>query len=252
DRMMEAVREELGSGGAEAAAVWTVLRRQARDILDTAARNERATAPGPGEPRVIMVLGVNGAGKTTTIGKLAHQLAGAGTRTALVAGDTFRAAAAEQLEHWGRRVGVGVYRGEEGADPASVVFDGIKQAREDGIEVVLVDTAGRLHTQVNLMEELKKVRRVMGKALEGAPHEVLLVVDATTGQNAIQQAAMFDEACQVSGVVLTKLDGTARGGIVIGVCDQLGIPIRYIGVGERVDDLRAFEASEFVDALFAP
>jgi fused signal recognition particle receptor len=251
DRMMEGVRAELGSGSASADAVWGIMRRQAREILDTASRNERGTQPGPGEPRVIMVLGVNGAGKTTTIGKLAHQLAESGTKTALVAGDTFRAAAAEQLEHWGRRVGAKVYRGEEGADPASVVFDGVKQARADGMEVVLVDTAGRLHTQVNLMEELKKVRRVMGKALDGCPHEVLLIVDATTGQNAIQQAAMFDEACQVSGVVLTKLDGTARGGIVIGVCDQLGIPIRYIGVGERVDDLRAFSASEFVDALFA-
>lgn len=251
DRMMEAVRAELGSGNGSADAVWGIMRRQAREILDTASSNERGTQPRPGEPRVIMVLGVNGAGKTTTIGKLAHQLAESGTKTALVAGDTFRAAAAEQLEHWGRRVGAKVYRGEEGADPASVVFDGVKQARADGMDVVLVDTAGRLHTQVNLMEELKKVRRVMGKALEGCPHEVLLIVDATTGQNAIQQAAMFDEACQVSGVVLTKLDGTARGGIVIGVCDQLGIPIRYIGVGERVDDLRTFDAGEFVDALFA-
>jgi fused signal recognition particle receptor len=251
DRMMEAVRGQVASGSATPDAVWGVMRRQAREILDTAARNERATQPRPGEPRVIMVLGVNGAGKTTTIGKLAHQLAAGGTKTALVAGDTFRAAAAEQLEHWGRRVSAVVYRGEEGADPASVVFDGVKRARDEGMEVVLVDTAGRLHTQVNLMEELKKVRRVMSKALDGAPHEVLLIVDATTGQNAIQQAAMFDEACQVSGVVLTKLDGTARGGIVIGVCDQLGIPIRYIGVGERVDDLRAFDAAEFVDALFA-
>jgi fused signal recognition particle receptor len=170
----------------------------------------------------------------------------------LVAGDTFRAAAAEQLELWGKRVGAEVTRGEEGADPSSVVFDGLRSSLQRGADLVFVDTAGRLHTQTNLMDELKKVRKVMGKAIPGSPHEVLLVVDATTGQNAIQQAHTFHEATDVTGIVLTKLDGTAKGGVVIGVCDALSIPIRYIGVGERVSDLRPFDSEEFVEALFAP
>ncbi|MDP6947029.1 MAG: signaling recognition particle receptor family protein, partial [Myxococcota bacterium] len=161
-------------------------------------------------------------------------------------------AAAEQLELWGKRVGAEVTRGEEGADPSSVVFDGLRSSLQRGADLVFVDTAGRLHTQTNLMDELKKVRKVMGKAIPGSPHEVLLVVDATTGQNAIQQAHTFHEATDVTGIVLTKLDGTAKGGVVIGVCDALSIPIRYIGVGERVSDLRPFDSEEFVEALFAP
>ncbi len=200
---------------------------------------------------MILVLGVNGSGKTTTIGKLADQLKHQGKSVHLVAGDTFRAAAAEQLERWGARVGAPVHRGAEGADPGSVVFDGVKAAIDADADVVLIDTAGRLHTQTNLMDELKKVRKVTGKACPGAPHEVLLVVDATTGQNAIQQARTFHDTCAVSGIVLTKLDGTAKGGIVLGVCDELRIPIRYVGVGERVEDLRTFDGREFVDALFA-
>jgi fused signal recognition particle receptor len=244
------VRDVLnGDELANADRVWSVLRDEAAAILDVPV--DAATAAQPeGGPRVVMLLGVNGAGKTTTIGKLAHRLMDEGRDVALIAGDTFRAAAAEQLEQWGRRVGARVTRGKEGADPASVVFDGLKAASDDGAQDVLVDTAGRLHTQVNLMEEIKKVRRVMGKAVPGAPHEVWLVVDATTGQNAIQQARSFHEATQVTGIVLTKLDGTAKGGVVLGVCDILGLPVRFVGVGERVEDLRPFEPVAFVDALF--
>ena len=249
-RLIERVRDVLnGDELANADRVWSVLRDEAAAILDVPV--DAATAAQPeGGPRVVMLLGVNGAGKTTTIGKLAHRLMDEGRDVALIAGDTFRAAAAEQLEQWGRRVGARVTRGKEGADPASVVFDGLKAASDDGAQDVLVDTAGRLHTQVNLMEEIKKIRRVMGKAVPGAPHEVWLVVDATTGQNAIQQARSFHEATQVTGIVLTKLDGTAKGGVVLGVCDILGLPVRFVGVGERVEDLRPFEPVAFVDALF--
>ncbi len=251
ERLLEAVRKELkGHELQDAEKVWAVLREQARQILAAAAANDHRGQAPDGAPFVTMVLGVNGAGKTTTIGKVAHQEVEAGKTVVLVAGDTFRAAAAEQLEIWGKKVGAVVHRGKEGADPASVVFDGVRRAVEDGVDHVLVDTAGRLHTQVNLMEELRKVRRVMGKAIEGAPHEVLMVLDATTGQNAIQQAKMFHDATDVTGIVLTKLDGTAKGGIVLGVCEELSIPIRFVGVGERVVDLRPFVAEEFIEALF--
>ena len=252
DRLFQCIREALTARElSNVDKVWSILRDEAHQILASAGANETATTPEAGTPRVVLVLGVNGSGKTTTIGKLADQLRQEGKSVSLVAGDTFRAAAAEQLEQWGARVGVPVHRGGEGADPGSVVFDGVKAAREAGDDVVLVDTAGRLHTQSNLMDELTKVRKVTSKACPGAPHEVLLVVDATTGQNAIQQARTFNESCAVTGIVLTKLDGTAKGGIVLGVCDELGIPIRYVGVGERVEDLRVFDAQEFVDALFA-
>ncbi|MCB9733813.1 MAG: signal recognition particle-docking protein FtsY [Deltaproteobacteria bacterium] len=253
ERLLSAVRESLSKKELkDADRVWGVLHDEAAAILKGAADNDRVTAPKPGEPMVTMVLGVNGTGKTTSIGKRAHQLIGEGKTVALIAGDTFRAAAAEQLEHWGRRVGAQVFRGKEGADPASVVFDGVRSAVEAGVDHVLVDTAGRLHTQVNLMEELRKVRRVMGTAIEGAPHEVLMVLDATTGQNAINQAKLFKDATDVTGIVLTKLDGTAKGGVVLGVCDELKIPIKFIGIGERVADLRVFDSSEFVDELFRP
>lgn len=250
NRLIERVNGIL-SGGEKANAdrVWGALREEATAILDLGVTGQSNAEPPEG-PRVVMLLGVNGSGKTTTIGKLAHRLREDGRNITLIAGDTFRAAAAEQLEQWGRRVGAPVTRGKEGADPASVVFDGLKAAAEEGVQDVLVDTAGRLHTQVNLMEELKKVRRVMGKAVPGAPHEVWLVVDATTGQNAIQQARVFHEATQVTGIVLTKLDGTAKGGVVLGVCDILGLPVRYVGIGERVEDLRPFDPAAFVDALF--
>ncbi|MEF3169435.1 MAG: signal recognition particle-docking protein FtsY [Deltaproteobacteria bacterium] len=202
-------------------------------------------------PFVLLVVGVNGVGKTTTIAKLAHHLVREGRSVLLVAADTFRAAAGEQLEAWGKRIGCPVVRHQEGADPSSVAFDGVDAGIRRGADVIIVDTAGRLHTKVNLMEELKKIRRVIGKKLPGAPNEVFLVLDATTGQNALAQARLFKEAADVTGIVLTKLDGTAKGGIVVSIARELSIPIRYIGVGEAMEDLRSFDPEEFVDALFA-
>ena len=201
-------------------------------------------------PFVIMVVGVNGVGKTTTIGKIAHKFLQSDQSVLLVAADTFRAAAVSQLKIWGERNNVPVIAKDEGADPSSVVYDGIAHAKAKGYDVVLVDTAGRLHTQANLMEELKKIKRVMGKQLDGAPHEVMLVIDATTGQNGISQAKLFNEAVKLTGLTLTKLDGTAKGGIVINICKELQLPIRFIGVGEQLNDLRDFDPSEFIEALF--
>jgi fused signal recognition particle receptor len=198
----------------------------------------------------VLMVGVNGVGKTTTIGKLATRHVAAGNRVVLAAGDTFRAAAVQQLEVWGKRVGATVIKGKEAADPGAVAFDATTVARESGADLLLVDTAGRLHTKVPLMDEIKKVRKTISKAMEGAPHETLLVLDATTGQNALAQAAMFKDAVDLTGIVLTKLDGTAKGGIVLGICDELSMPVRYIGLGERADDLREFDVEEFVEALF--
>jgi fused signal recognition particle receptor len=210
-----------------------------------------ATLVMPDEgPFVIMVIGVNGVGKTTTIGKIANKFKTAGSSVMLVAGDTFRAAAVAQLKIWGERNDVPVVSHKEGADPSSVVFDAIGIAISQQIDVVLVDTAGRMHTKEHLMEELKKIKRVMGKKLKGAPHEVMLVIDATTGQNGISQARLFDAAVDITGLTLTKLDGTSKGGIVANICKDLKIPIRFIGIGEQMDDLRDFDAGEFVDALF--
>jgi fused signal recognition particle receptor len=202
------------------------------------------------QPLVIMVIGVNGVGKTTTIGKLAARFRAEGKKVVLAAGDTFRAAAVEQLGVWAERSGAELIKGPENGDPASVAFEAVATAKRLGADVCIADTAGRLHTKVNLMEELKKVRRVMDKALPGAPHEVILVLDATTGQNAITQAEQFTSIAQVSSIVLTKLDGTAKGGVVVAICDALKLPVRYIGVGERVEDLRDFDPKVFVDALF--
>ena len=199
-----------------------------------------------------LVTGVNGVGKTTTIGKLAAMHAAAGRRVLLVAADTFRAAAIEQLEVWAERTGADLVRHDQGADPSAVVFDGLRAAVARHADVVIIDTAGRLHTRGNLMDELGKVGRVIAREIPGAPHETLLVVDATTGQNAVNQARTFQEAVPLSGVVLTKLDGTARGGVLVAIRHELGLPIRYVGVGEGVDDLRVFEAEEFVRGLFAP
>jgi fused signal recognition particle receptor len=201
-------------------------------------------------PFVIMVIGVNGVGKTTTIGKIAHKFQQAGNSILLVAADTFRAAAVAQLKIWGERNQVQVVAHKEGADPSSVVFDALGIAQSKKIDVVLVDTAGRLHTNNNLMEELKKIKRVMDKKLPGAPHEVMLVIDATTGQNGISQAKLFNEAIGVTGLTLTKLDGTSKGGIVVNICRGMKIPLRFIGIGEQLDDLRDFDAGEFADALF--
>jgi fused signal recognition particle receptor len=202
-----------------------------------------------GEPFVIMAVGVNGSGKTTTIGKLANLLKCDGHEVMLVAADTFRAAAIEQLEVWGNRVGAPVIKQKMNADPAAVVFDALGKIKAGYKGVIIVDTAGRLHTRVNLMEELKKVKRVMGKEYAGAPHEILLVLDATTGQNAVIQAKMFQQEIGATGIVLTKLDGTAKGGVVVRIASELALPVRYIGVGEGLEDLHSFESNEFVSAL---
>lgn len=202
------------------------------------------------KPAVILVVGVNGVGKTTTIGKLAYNFRAEGKKVLLAAGDTFRAGAIEQLEIWGSRTGCDVIKHSEGADPGAVVYDAIQAARGRKADVLIMDTAGRLHNKTNLMEELKKVFRVIAKEIPDAPDEVLLVLDATTGQNAISQAKIFTEACGVTGIVLTKLDGTAKGGVVIGIRSELDIPVKYIGVGEKIEDLKEFNPAEFVDALF--
>ena len=204
-----------------------------------------------GDPSVLLVVGVNGTGKTTTIGKLAHRLAVHGHSVVLGAADTFRAAAEEQLEIWADRAGAAFVGSERGGDPAAVAYDAIEAARRDGRDVVIVDTAGRLHTQTNLMEELAKVRRVIAGRLEGAPHETLLVIDATTGQNGLQQARLFGEAAGVSGVALTKLDGSAKGGVAVAIAYELGLPVKLIGVGERLEDLRPFDPDDFARALVA-
>ncbi|HIJ91073.1 MAG: signal recognition particle-docking protein FtsY [Desulfobulbaceae bacterium] len=247
DKTREQVRRnELGDGQA----LKKALKEMILGYLLNADRPADLALPQQG-PFVVMVLGVNGVGKTTTIGKLAHKFTQAGQKVLLVAADTFRAAASEQLQVWGKRVGVEVVAQQAGADPSSVVYDALDYARPRNFDVVLVDTAGRLHTKVNLMEELKKIKRVMDKKIPGAPHEILLVLDATTGQNAISQARLFNEAVDVTGLALTKLDGTAKGGIVINICHEFNIPIRFIGIGEQMEDLRDFEPNDFVEALFA-
>jgi fused signal recognition particle receptor len=206
----------------------------------------RAPAAGP---RVVFIVGVNGGGKTTTIGKLAARERREGRRVVVVAADTFRAAAIDQLERWAERAGVEVMRHREGSDPSAVVFDALKSARARAIDTVLVDTAGRLHTKAPLMAELEKMARIAGREIEGAPHEVLLVVDATTGQNGLAQAREFTKAARVTGVVLTKLDGTAKGGVALAIRRQLGVPIRYVGVGEGTEDLLDFDPDAYVDGL---
>jgi fused signal recognition particle receptor len=201
-------------------------------------------------PRVIMVVGVNGTGKTTTIGKLAAKATAAGQKVLIGAADTFRAAAIEQLAIWAERAKADIVKHKEMADPAAVAFDAVTAAEARGVDLVLIDTAGRLHTKVNLMEELKKIRRAISKKIPDAPHEILLILDATTGQNALSQAALFHEALGVTGLALTKLDGTAKGGIVISICDTLKIPLQFIGIGENIEDLQRFDPTQFVDALF--
>ncbi len=200
-------------------------------------------------PHVILVVGVNGVGKTTTIGKIAASLNASGQKVLIAAADTFRAAAVEQLMIWSQKAGAEFVKHAENADPAAVAFDAVAAARARGCDIVLIDTAGRLHTKVNLMEELKKIKRTVAKQIQGAPHEILLVLDATTGQNALSQAKLFNEALEITGLALTKLDGTAKGGIVIAICSSLNIPLQYIGIGEKVEDLRPFDAEEFIDAL---
>ena len=219
-------------------------------MLPILSRQEHPLNLSAARPFVIMVIGVNGTGKTTTIGKMAQKFKTQGKSVLLIAADTFRAAAIEQLEIWGQRAGCEVIKQKSGSDPSAVVFDGLKAAQARGTDVVLVDTAGRLHTKVNLMEELKKIKRIMEREMPGAPHEILLVLDATTGQNSISQAKKFNQGVGVTGIALTKLDGTAKGGIIIAISDELKIPLRYIGIGEKVDDLREFNARDFVEALF--
>jgi len=226
----------------------TALRETMREIL---LGSEAPLQIPPDEIYAIMVVGVNGTGKTTTIGKLAHQFRREGRTVTLAAADTFRAAAIEQLEQWAKRADAPLIRREANADPAAVVFDAVRAAKAGPPGVLIIDTAGRLHTKVNLMEELKKIRRIMGRELPGAPHEVLLVLDAATGQNAVAQARMFKDEIGVTGLVMTKLDGTAKGGVVVRIAKELDIPLRCIGVGEKLDDLRPFRAAEFVEALFA-
>jgi fused signal recognition particle receptor len=236
-------RNELRDG----AAVKSALQQEILLRLQAVARPLEVTGA---TPFVILVVGVNGAGKTTTIGKLAARFAADGKRVLVAAADTFRAAAVEQLQVWTERAGVDIVRHAEGADPAAVVFDSLKASLARGTDVLIIDTAGRLHTKVNLMEELKKIRRIITREIPDAPHETLLVLDAATGQNAVSQARLFREATEVSGVVLTKLDGTAKGGILVAVSAEFGLPVRYIGVGESLEDLREFVPADFVAALF--
>ena len=226
-----------------------LLKQELLAILNTA--NTPPVEREEGVPGVVLVVGVNGTGKTTTIGKLAQWLRSEGKTVLLCAGDTFRAAAIEQLEVWGQRTGTEVVRTKSGGDPAAVLFDALQAANARHLDCVIVDTAGRLHTKTNLMQELEKIRRTAQRIIPGAPHEVLLVIDATTGQNGLQQAKLFTDAAAVTGVVLTKLDGTAKGGVVVAIARELGLPVRYVGVGEKATDLLPFDPKGFVDSLFS-
>ena len=250
-KLFEAVRSSLSRNELkDADAVWSVIRKESEEILERAQAKAGPLDVSRAKPFVILTIGVNGVGKTTTIGKLAAKLTADGKKVILAAGDTFRAAATEQLEIWGQRTNTPVVKGKEGGDPSAVIFDAVKRAQAEGYDVVICDTAGRLHTKENLMAELEKVRRVMKKALPDAPHETFLVLDATNGQNAIAQASTFKQAMDITGIVLTKLDGTAKGGVILGICDELQVPVRFIGIGEKVADLRPFAAHEFVSALY--
>lgn len=235
-----------------AAELRSILRDEIAALLEQAESSADSFGldTRPGEPCVVLVVGVNGAGKTTTIGKLAAQLVKAGRKVWIGAADTFRAAAIDQLKVWADRAGATLIRQEMGSDPASVAFDTLTSAKANGADVVLIDTAGRLHNKVGLMNELTKIRNVMAKVIPGAPHEVMLVLDGSTGQNAFEQAKQFTQATQVTSLAITKLDGTAKGGVVIGISDRFRIPVRYIGIGEGIDQLRIFDRREFVDALF--
>lgn len=238
-------RREIGDRAA--------LRRQLQsEILDILRSTPLKHGKAPqGEPEVVMVVGVNGTGKTTSIGKLAHEMKREGKSVLLCAADTFRAAATEQLEVWGKRTGTEVVKTKPGGDPSAVIFDGLQSAKAHKIDYVIVDTAGRLHTKSSLMQELDKMRRTAAKVIEGAPHETLLVMDATTGQNGLQQARQFTQAAGVTGIILTKLDGTAKGGVVVAISKEMGLPVRFVGVGEKAGDLMPFDPEAFVQGLFA-
>ena len=243
ERIVTAVRERARRGES----LRDLVKEEIQSVFDAV---EPVAAANEQQPHVTLIVGVNGTGKTTTVGKLANLLKASGKKPLVCAADTFRAAAVEQLEIWAKRADVEIVRAAEGADPAAVVFDAIKSGSAGGRDSVLVDTAGRLHTRVNLMNELEKIRRVAGRAVEGAPHEVLLVLDATVGQNGLQQAREFTRVAGVTGVVLTKLDGTAKGGVAVAIAHDLGLPIRYVGVGEGIDDFIPFSSEEYVEALF--
>ena len=247
-KLMGALRKQSPSSEQDPAG--EMVERLQEAMIQILTPKAAATPPLSARPWVILFLGVNGVGKTTTIGKMAAQYREAGKKVLLVAGDTFRAAAIEQLEAWGQRAGVEIIKHRAGADPSAVVFDGMQAAKSRGIDVLLIDTAGRLHTKLHLIEELKKIRRIIAREQSDAPHETLLVLDATTGQNGLQQARVFKEATDISGIVLTKLDGTAKGGVIIGIQEELNVPVRYIGVGEDIDDLQPFDPTRFVQALF--
>jgi fused signal recognition particle receptor len=249
-KVVERLEQEVDGGGV--AADGEAVRARLIEILAEVAGSGRAPIDLSAEPAVLMMVGVNGTGKTTTIGKIAWHLSKEfGLSVVLAAADTYRAAAAEQLAEWADRAGAELVRSAEGGDPGAVAFDAIAAARARGADVVIVDTAGRLHTQSNLMDELAKVRRVIAKQMPDAPHETLLSIDATTGQNGLRQAKVFAEAAEVDGVVLTKLDGTAKGGIVLAIADELGIPVKLIGTGEQLEDLRPFDPTDFANALLA-
>jgi fused signal recognition particle receptor len=242
ERVVSAVRQRSRYGES--------LRELVKDEIRSIFNLAQSSTATDQSPRVLLVVGVNGTGKTTTVGKLASLLKSQGAHPLICAADTYRAAAVEQLEIWAGRAGVDVVRAREGADPAAVVFDAIQSAKAKGRDVVLVDTAGRLHTRVNLMNELEKIRRVTSRAVDGAPHEVLLVLDATVGQNGLTQAREFMNVAGVNGIVLTKLDGTAKGGVAVAIAHDLRLPIRYVGIGESIEDLIPFSPDEYVDALF--
>ena len=248
EEFLQALRTAVRVEGAQAD-LPSIANRELVNLVDPAL-NRSLNAPVAGRPSVILVVGVNGTGKTTTTGKLAALLASQGLRVVLAAADTFRAAAADQLGTWAERAQVSIVRGNPGQDPASVAFDAVQQAQEDGADVVIVDTAGRLHTKTGLMDELDKVRRVIAKRSE--VDEVLLVIDATTGQNGLVQARVFGEVIGVTGIVLSKLDGTAKGGIIVPIQRELGVPVKFVGLGEGIDDLAPFDAQDFVDAILTP
>jgi len=246
DKLREKADRKQIKDGAE---LKRLIKEQIEEILKSTP--PKSNKPLPGEPEVVMVVGVNGTGKTTTIGKLAHALRSEGKTVLLCAADTFRAAAIEQLEIWGSRTGVEVIKTRPGGDPSAVLFDSLNAAKARHTDSVIVDTAGRLHTKTSLMAELEKMKRTAQKVIPGAPHEVLLVMDATTGQNGLQQARLFTESAGVTGIVLTKLDGTAKGGVVVAISRELGLPVRYVGVGEKAGDLLPFSPQNFAESLFA-
>ncbi len=249
DRIFQSVKQGLSKKDLESSdKIWKQIRKTSSEILAIDANPLDLESH---KPLVLLVLGVNGVGKTTTIGKLARKWTDDDKKVLLAAGDTFRAAATEQLEEWGKRADVPVVKGKPNGDPSSVIFDAVKRGVEEKFDIVICDTAGRLHSNAGLMDELKKVRRVCDKAMPGAPHEVWMVLDATTGQNAISQAKTFKSDMEITGIVITKLDGSSKGGVLLGICDELKVPVRYVGVGEKIGDLRPFDPNAFVDALYA-